>query len=534
MAEIFRPTYTTVDPATGERTRKKSKRWWIRYYSPDGRRHKVKGYPDRKATEQKAAELERRAVREVVGLADPMDQHAQRPLLEHVAEFRAYLDSKRNTPSYVEMTCFRLAAVLDGCGFVRIRDIDPGPALEFLAGLRKSGNDAAGNRVAGKSIKTANEYLAAAKSFTRWLVLQKRATADPLACLARFKDRETDIRHARRDLTPEELGRLLAAAKLSPKSIRNLTGEDRYFLYLAACATGFRAQELGSLTPESFALEGRPATVRVKSSCTKNRKEAVQPLPADVAEALRGYLNKKPTEQPVWPGRWSAGKAFTLMQADLAKARELWIREAFTNPAEKMARTASDFLAYRDRDGRYADFHALRHTYLTMLGKLGLSPREHQDLARHSTFAMTARYTHTRLTELGDAVQALALPKDALPAAVAATGTDGGGEKLGPNLGPQGQDSPVFSGQGRSQKRKQNPGKQGLSAVPQGSEEMEAAGIEPASRGTSAQASTCVACLGGRRGDPFAVRLPSKRSHPTANQPCFSRRRRWCGHEPPG
>ena len=65
MAEIFRPTYY-VDPATNKRVnsgtpgavRKKSPTWWIRYYTPDGKRHKVKGYTDKKATEAKAAESE--------------------------------------------------------------------------------------------------------------------------------------------------------------------------------------------------------------------------------------------------------------------------------------------------------------------------------------------------------------------------------------------------------------------------------------------------------------------------------------------
>jgi hypothetical protein len=60
MAEIFRPVYH-VDPATGKRVkasspgavRKKSPTWWIRYYTPDGKRHKVKGYRDKRATESR-------------------------------------------------------------------------------------------------------------------------------------------------------------------------------------------------------------------------------------------------------------------------------------------------------------------------------------------------------------------------------------------------------------------------------------------------------------------------------------------------
>src|SRR5262245_51929246 len=84
MAEVFRPVYY-VDPATGKRcnasaagaVRKKSQTWWIRYYTPNGKRHKVKGYPDKKATETKAADLERRGIRMAEGIIDPTDIHAK-------------------------------------------------------------------------------------------------------------------------------------------------------------------------------------------------------------------------------------------------------------------------------------------------------------------------------------------------------------------------------------------------------------------------------------------------------------------------
>ena len=57
------------------------------------------------------------------------------------------------------------------------------------------------------------------------------------------------------------------------------------------------------------------------------------------------------------------------------------------------------------REGRYADFHALRHCFITMVGKAGVTPREHQDLARHSTYALTSRYTHSRFYDLAAAVK---------------------------------------------------------------------------------------------------------------------------------
>jgi hypothetical protein len=55
------------------------------------------------------------------------------------------------------------------------------------------------------------------------------------------------------------------------------------------------------MTPESFDLNGETPTATVRRACTKNRKEAVQPLPLDVAKALREYLAGKPAGLPLWP-----------------------------------------------------------------------------------------------------------------------------------------------------------------------------------------------------------------------------------------
>ena len=51
-------------------------------------------------------------------------------------------------------------------------------------------------------------------------------------------------------------------------------------------------------------------------------------------------------------------------------------------------------LSYIDNAGRYADFHSLRHSFITHLGRSGAHSKTVQDLARHSTPALMARYTH--------------------------------------------------------------------------------------------------------------------------------------------
>lgn len=55
----------------------------------------------------------------------------------------------------------------------------------------------------------------------------------------------------------------------------------------------------------------------------------------------------------------------------------------------------------------YADFHGLRHTYLTLLCKSGVDLRTAQVLAGHSSLPLTARYSHRRLGDLATAVTKL-------------------------------------------------------------------------------------------------------------------------------
>src|SRR5207244_1865213 len=153
----------------------------------------------------------------------------------------------------------------------------------------------------GIGIATSNGYLAAMKTFCRWLVKDRRTGVDPLAHLSRL-NAKTDVRHQRRALPEGELRAILAAADGSSAVFGGLTGLDRAMIYAVAMGTGFRAGELASLTPQAFDLDAPKPTVCCRAAYTKNRREAIQPLPLDVAQALRGYLAAKPASMPVWPG----------------------------------------------------------------------------------------------------------------------------------------------------------------------------------------------------------------------------------------
>jgi hypothetical protein len=98
-----------------------------------------------------------------------------------------------------------------------------------------------------------------------------------------------------------------------------------------------------------------------------------------------------------------------MFRADLGDARAAWIEKAGT-PTERKGREESDHLEYRDFAGRVADFHCLRHSFISNLARGGVHPKIAQQLARHSTITLTMdRYSHTVLGELSDAL--LALPE---------------------------------------------------------------------------------------------------------------------------
>lgn len=73
----------------------------------------------------------------------------------------------------------------------------------------------------------------------------------------------------------------------------------------------------------------------------------------------------------------------------------------------RRTRAAEDFdvPSYRDDDGKQADFHALRGTYLSHLGRSGASVKILQTLARHSTSGLTLqRYVRVSAHDLAAAV----------------------------------------------------------------------------------------------------------------------------------
>ena len=408
MANLYKKPILIRDPKTGKKVKTKSKKWWGQYKDANGRLRRQPLAIDKAAAQAMLNTIVRNAEREKAGLVDPTDAQRKRPLAEHVAEFECYLVNKGVTPKQVYSAVSQLRKIVAACEWRMIADINESSLLEFLGGLRQK----------GRSAQTYNHYLKASKQFARWLVRDRRTPFDALAQVSKLNV-ATDRRHDRRALSADELKRLMEAARVG-KKVEGIRGPDREVMYALAAWTGFRKGEIGSLTLLSLNLDGEPPTATVDACFSKRRRLDQQILHTHLAQLLKNWLASKKRlkpNDPLFPisGRVPGGKerkTHKMMQRDLAAARKKWLTEAKTK-TERDARERSDFLAYRNHAGLYADFHSCRHLFITSLERAGVRPKVAQSLARHSDIRLTLGvYAHTDLGEQTAAIAALPAPPE--------------------------------------------------------------------------------------------------------------------------
>jgi len=375
MASLYKKPIIIHDPRTGRKVKAKSKKWWGRFRDEDGVEKRVPLATYKNAAQAMLNELVKKVERKATGLLDPFDEHRKRPLRQHLADFVAYLKNKGSSADHVATTGQRVRAVLDQCKFDRMDRISASRVQAFLSDLRATGRSAA----------SSNHYLRAIKMFTRWLVKDRRAAEDRLAHLSQMNV-DADRRRIRRPLSIEEFARLLQATASGP-SIQNIPGPDRVVLYIVATYTGYRRNEIGSITRRSFDFESAPPTLTVDAGYSKRRRRDVLPLRVDFAEQIQQWLAGKPSaagEEPLFDV--AEKHTAEMLRKDLARAG----------------------IPYVDDCGHYADFHALRKTFITNLSRVGVSPKMAQLLARHSDINLTMNtYTMLGVHDQASAVEAL-------------------------------------------------------------------------------------------------------------------------------
>lgn len=366
---------------------------------------------DHKAAAAKWAMLRRE------GLADTKSEQlarqSKKTLADHIEDFRMTMVAKERSAAHIANTISFCRQAFEACGFVYPADLDPVRLSAYITELKdrrpvpqresRVWGEKAVKARKGLSHRAVNGRITAMKAFATWLVRHERIRTNPLQLLQKL-NAKIDPRHQRRALTDKELAALFQAANKGDTAF-GIDGPDRATLYRLAVGSGLRDSEIASLTPTSFDLRDLgAATVTIEPAYSKHRERDVQPIARDLATEMKAYIDGRSLNRPLWSMPW---RTADMIRHDLAFARAAWLDQAPT-PADREAPESESFCLYRDASDRVADFHALRHTFVTRLARAGVVPATAMRLARHKSIALTLEfYTHMLVSDAHAALDAL-------------------------------------------------------------------------------------------------------------------------------
>ena len=298
---------------------------------------------------------------------------ATTPIQEFLDKFKVKLVAEGNSQRYIEFAISRIDAIIKTCKFETLQDISRNSINQWIADEIKKG---------ARTASTINTYVVAISGFLNWCIESKYLTENPLAKLKKLNE-AVGRKKQRRSLTENELTRLLTAAR-SRKYRKADKGEEHKLIYRLLVGTGLRSMELGNAKPFQFDFEKCRFTV--KAEATKNRKDDVLPVRADLCKRLKAWIEKRniqPHERIFFYTKKSIHSAFKID-----------------------CRVAG--IELKSADGRSIDVHALRRTFGTMLARAGVPLTTTQRLMRHSTPELTAKlYIDVEPVDMQQAVDKL-------------------------------------------------------------------------------------------------------------------------------
>jgi integrase len=281
-------------------------------------------------------------------------------LILHLRDFITDLEVTGHDDEYVSHVDYRARIVFRDLRWNLPKDLDPDAFQQWRAGQTRR-----------LSPKTLNEYCNALNVFAKWMVRNRRLQDNPFRWVEPLSVVGKE-RYVRRALSPGETERLLAAAG------------DRWLAYLVAVRTGLRRNELNTLAWGDVDLDAKQPAYAVQAINAKNRKTLTVALSQDVVEELK-----------------------RVRPADYDKAALI-----FPDGVPSMETFKEDLMRaeipHVDDRGRVVDFHSLRKTLCTDLGREGVSPWQAMKIMRHSDIKLTVKnYTDVDQMKLQDALAKL-------------------------------------------------------------------------------------------------------------------------------
>ena len=218
------------------------------------------------------------------------------------------------------------------------------------------------------SASSAQYFVMALRAFLRFCFLDGLVEADLAGAALAVTGR-------RRFPLPRGISRADARALLAACDRRRRTGRRDYAVLMLLLRLGLRASEAAALTLED--IDWRTGEITVHG---KGRRDERLPLPADVGEAIAGYLTR---------GRPVTGR------------REVFLRAVA--PAGPLSRGGISFIVRRAcRRAGVAEVgaHRLRHTAACEMAAAGAPLTEIGQVLRHQSLDSTANYARVGVAEL--------------------------------------------------------------------------------------------------------------------------------------
>lgn len=430
---LYRPTY--ADKKTGEI---KTARTWWHVRVENGKKIRTNLHvTQRRAAERKVSAL----IESIENGTEHFDATKRSDPDTLVTEYGAEQVRRGRSRKHVDQSLKRIRRLLNGV--FRLEDMTPERIRLALARATEEGSaereNFDGNLPEGPlSAKTANDYRVCLSGFFSWLVKEGRWPHNPVAQVQRAK--VLGRTRERRSLTLPQLKQLLETAP-----------RERAIVYWLAATTGLRRNELKLLRWSDVNAEA--CVIRVRAENAKNRREEMQPAPADCLAALLGLREKEKRDKHT--GQTQTVRALTSEPVfdSLPLTRTFYkdLSEAKITPGKD-----------GKIDGEVLDFHALRVTYCTLLARAGVPLVQAQKLMRHSDPKLTANvYSRLGLVDGHAAVARLHLETGELAQRLRiekgnAEATASDLVRLGPKLGPASESLGVLTGLTRTNAETEN------------------------------------------------------------------------------
>jgi integrase len=320
------------------------------------------GVTDIQVANKKAQEFIQEHEREAAGIieAKPIREAAQRPLLEHLNDYEADLVTRGRAGRGgrgARLLKARILRLMTECRWKLACHVT---ADSFVA-WRNQHKAAA---------RTQNHYLQGMVSFLNWLERVGRIKTNPLKFVGKVDERGQKVR-VRRAFTDAELRKLIEGS--GPRGI----------IYFTAARTGLRQEELRQLVWGDVRLEAKIPQIIVRAETAKNKTQEPGCLVPEIVEALKAHR----------PAHWCIDES--VFPQGIPRASRLKV------DAERVG------VAYRDEQGRYADFHALRYTWATFMRMNGIADNFAQKQMRHQTIRQTDGYTDAAQLPIYDSIKLL-------------------------------------------------------------------------------------------------------------------------------